>query len=82
MARAFFDDPLQEWAFPDSSTRLDILRRMFEVTIRCMSMPLGESYTDDSRSVAALWAPPGKWFVVPEPGSELESMAPCSSATA
>jgi ribosomal protein S18 acetylase RimI-like enzyme len=73
-ARAFFDDPLQEWVFPDESKRLDILRRMFEVTIRSMSMPLGESYTDDSRSVAALWAPPGKWFVVPEPGSELESM--------
>jgi GNAT superfamily N-acetyltransferase len=73
-ARAFFDDPLQAWVFPDASTRLDVLRRMFEVTIRAISMPLGASYTDESRSVAALWAPPGRWLVVPEPGSELESM--------
>jgi GNAT superfamily N-acetyltransferase len=73
-ARAFFDDPLQAWVFPDASTRLGILRRMFEVTIRAISMPLGESYTDDSRAVAALWAPPGQWLVVPQPGSELESM--------
>jgi GNAT superfamily N-acetyltransferase len=73
-ARAFFDDPLQVWALPDASTRLDVLQRLFEMTIRLISLPLGESYTDDSRSVAALWAPPGKWFVRPEDGSELESM--------
>ena len=74
-ARAFFDDPLQMWALPDASTRLAVLERLFEMTIRVVSLPLGESYTDDSRSVAALWAPPGRWLVTPDEASELEAMA-------
>jgi GNAT superfamily N-acetyltransferase len=74
-ARAFYDDPLQVWALPDASTRLDVLTRLFEMMIRVVSLPLGESYTDDSRSVAALWAPPGRWLVEPEAAEQLEPMA-------
>jgi GNAT superfamily N-acetyltransferase len=74
-ARAFFDDPLQVWALPDASTRLDVLRRLFELMIRVASLPLGESYTDDSRSVAALWAPPGRWQVDSETAEQLDGMA-------
>jgi GNAT superfamily N-acetyltransferase len=74
-ARAFYDDPLQAWALPDESTRLDVLTRLFEMTIRVVSLPLGESYTDDTLSVAALWAPPGKWLVDPETAVQLEPMS-------
>ncbi len=74
-ARAFYDDPLQVWALPDESTRLQILERLFEMMIRVVSVPLRESYTDDSRSVAALWAPPGHWVVDAEAAAALEPMA-------
>jgi GNAT superfamily N-acetyltransferase len=73
-ARAFYDDPLQAWALPDESTRLDMLTRLFELMIREASLPLGESYTDDSRSVAALWAPPGRWLVDQATAARLEPM--------
>jgi GNAT superfamily N-acetyltransferase len=74
-ARAFFDDPLQVWALPDASTRVDVLTRLFEMMISVVSLPLGESYTDDTRSVGALWAPPGRWIVDNEAAAKLEPMA-------
>jgi GNAT superfamily N-acetyltransferase len=74
-ARAFYDDPLQVWALPDESTRLDVLTRLFEMMIRVVSLPLGESYTDDTRSVGALWAPPNRWLVDPETAVALEPMS-------
>jgi GNAT superfamily N-acetyltransferase len=58
-ARAFFDDPLQSWALPDASTRLSILEQVFALMSRYSSVPRGESYTDESRSTAAFWVPPG-----------------------
>jgi len=60
MARAFFDDPLQVWALPDPATRLGQLERMFALQARFMSVPLGESFTDSTRSCAAYWAPPDR----------------------
>ena len=74
-ARAFYDDPLQVWALPDESTRLDVLTRLFALMIREASLPLGESYTDDTRSVAALWAPPGRWLVDAQTAGRLDGMA-------
>ena len=58
-ARAFYDDPLQVWALPDASTRLSILEQVFELLSRYSSVPRGESYTDETRSCAAFWVPPG-----------------------
>ena len=43
--------------------------------IRVVSLPLGESYTDDTRSVGALWAPPGRWLVDSETAAQLEPMS-------
>jgi GNAT superfamily N-acetyltransferase len=65
-ARAFFDDPLQVWAMPDASTRLDKLETMFALQTRAASLPMGESYTDESCSVACFWAPPGAWQPTPQ----------------
>lgn len=59
-ARAFFDDPLQVWAFPDAAHRLATLRAMFALQSRHASVPLGCSYTDAARVCAAFWAPPGR----------------------
>jgi GNAT superfamily N-acetyltransferase len=74
-ARAFYDDPLQMWTLPDMSTRLDVLTRLFEMMIRIVSLPLGESYTDDTRAVGALWAPPGRWLVDADTAAQLEPMS-------
>jgi GNAT superfamily N-acetyltransferase len=62
-ARAFYDDPLQTWALPDASTRLEILERVFELLSRYSSVPRGESYTDVTRSCAAFWVPPGPFEI-------------------
>jgi GNAT superfamily N-acetyltransferase len=59
MARSFFDDPLQMWIFADEHTRLQQLDDLFNLQIRG-SVPIGESYTDASRSCAAFWMPPGR----------------------
>jgi GNAT superfamily N-acetyltransferase len=40
-----------------------------------VSLPLGETYTDDTRSVGAMWAPPGRWLVEPEIAAQLEPMS-------
>jgi GNAT superfamily N-acetyltransferase len=72
MARAFWDDPLQVWAFPDDATRLERLDGMFSMQIRQSSIPVGESYIDTSRSSGAFWMPPGR--EQPD-ASALESMA-------
>jgi ribosomal protein S18 acetylase RimI-like enzyme len=73
MARAFFDDPLQVWALPDSSKRLSILEQVFELLSRYSSVPRGESYTDASRSCAAFWVPPGPFEL---DRAAAEAMAP------
>ena len=60
-ARAFYDDPLQAWAVPDASRRLELLQAMFELITRVISIPLGESYVDVGLGTAAFWVPPGRW---------------------
>jgi GNAT superfamily N-acetyltransferase len=78
-ARAFFDDPLQVWALPDASTRLGKLEQMFALQTRVATLRIGEAYTDDTCSVAAFWAPPGKW----EPPAEIvEELTPLRSILA
>jgi GNAT superfamily N-acetyltransferase len=59
MARAFADDPLQVWIFPEVDGRVDKLERMFALQARYSSVPLGASYTDETLSCAAFWMPPG-----------------------
>ena len=72
-ARAFYDDPLQVWALRDASTRLSILEQVFELLSRYSSVPRGESYTDESRSCAAFWVPPGAFEMS---GEAAEAMMP------
>src|SRR5258708_6185562 len=59
MARAFFDDPLQTWALPDSTTRLSLLEQVFELLSRFSSVPRDESDTAAPPGCAAFWLPPG-----------------------
>lgn len=73
-ARAFYDDPLQVWAFPDDGIRLDVLRRLFALQMEHGSLPLGASWCDPDLRAGALWAPPGRWRPTPGAAAAMASM--------
>ena len=56
--RAFYDDPLLAYMFPDLRTRGRSVRRFFKFQLTRTYLPRGLAYTtEDCRSVA-LWLPP------------------------
>jgi len=60
-ARAFDDDPIWTWMFPDESTRRRRLPLMFRRFLR-HSMRRGDTVrTDAERTGAAIWRAPGSW---------------------
>jgi GNAT superfamily N-acetyltransferase len=61
LANAFHDDPVISWMIPDDEKRLRLGPFGFETWLQKIYMPKAEVYTDEARSVGALWAPPGKW---------------------
>jgi GNAT superfamily N-acetyltransferase len=61
LARAFHDDPVISWMIPDDEKRLRLGPFGFGTWLQKIYMPKAEVYTDETRSVGALWAPPGKW---------------------
>lgn len=62
MARAFLDDPVFVWAFPDERTRL---KRMMAMNAAMLPPMLGldhaELYTTDDHAGLAIWAGPETW---------------------
>jgi ribosomal protein S18 acetylase RimI-like enzyme len=65
LARAFHDDPIMGWIFPDDARRPAILRTFFDVAARRVYLRYGETYVYGDRTAAAMWAPPGKWKLSP-----------------
>ena len=62
MARAFYDDPLFSWIFPNASTRLVRMTKMNDAFFpRMFGVPFIEMYTTDDLAGVALWAGPEKW---------------------
>lgn len=62
MARAFFDDPIYTWTFPDQASRLDRMMRMNAAMLRPMlRVPFIELYTTPDHAGLAMWAGPEKW---------------------
>ena len=61
LARAFYDDPVISWMIPDDEKRLRLGPFGFGTWLQKIYMPKAEVYTDETRKVGALWAPPGKW---------------------
>ncbi len=58
LVRAFYDDPLLAYIFPDLRTRERAVRRFFNFQLTRTYLPRGLAYaTDECRSVA-LWLPP------------------------
>jgi ribosomal protein S18 acetylase RimI-like enzyme len=62
LARAFHDDPVMSWFFPESERRTDRNRRFFSMRVRQL-LPHGETYTTDGVLGGALWAAPDRWRV-------------------
>jgi ribosomal protein S18 acetylase RimI-like enzyme len=62
LGRAFEDDPVMAWFFPDAARRPDWNRRFFAMRVRQL-LPHGETYTIDGTLGGALWALPNRWRV-------------------
>ena len=60
LARAFHDDPVLSWVFPDERVRPRMAERFFRLRVRGL-IAQGETYTTGDRAGAACWAPPGRW---------------------
>jgi GNAT superfamily N-acetyltransferase len=60
LARAFWDDPVWAWLFPDEASRHRRLALTFNAYVKdCMRV--GTVLTTPDRAGAALWKPPGQW---------------------
>lgn len=64
LARAFADDPIVTWAFPDPAVRSRRLPRFFAWSLR-KHLPQAMSSTTPASNAAALWAQPGRWKETP-----------------
>jgi GNAT superfamily N-acetyltransferase len=64
-ARAFYDDPVWGWAFPDPSQRLAQQREWWTIFMRS-ALPHAHVFTTDDGGAAALWVPPGAPELAPD----------------
>lgn len=60
LARAFHDDPVTAWFYPDPVRRPRQARRFFAIRLRQL-VRHRLSFTTADRAGAALWTPPGRW---------------------
>jgi GNAT superfamily N-acetyltransferase len=74
MARAFYNDPVWSWAFPEAERRLEQQRILWRFAI---SSALGHNWvwlSGDSAAAAALWIPPGEPELSPSDEERLTPM--------
>jgi len=62
LARAFQDDPVISWLFPDEEARRTKSGRFFRLRFK-QFLPQGEVYTTADHAGAAIWAVPGQWHL-------------------
>jgi GNAT superfamily N-acetyltransferase len=60
LARAFYDDPVTAWFYPDATRRMKHARRFFGIRLRQLEEQ-DLIYTNEDCSGAALWTLPGRW---------------------
>jgi len=60
LARAFYDDPVTAWFYPDDGRRMKHARRFFVIRLRQLA-DQQLIYTTPERAGASLWARPGRW---------------------
>jgi ribosomal protein S18 acetylase RimI-like enzyme len=65
LTRAFDDDPVMRWLFPDQATRRSRMPRMFDATLRATSWRVDGTVVaeaDGQVQGCAIWLPPGRWL--------------------
>jgi hypothetical protein len=60
LARAFASDPLAQYVFPEDSVRRQRLIPVYRLYLRVFERK-GFVFTNDDRSAAGLWLPPGRY---------------------
>lgn len=60
LARAFDDDPVTTFLFPDPTRRRRALPRYFSLLLRKAFLPIGEVWTTDVTRGGAMWTPPSR----------------------
>jgi GNAT superfamily N-acetyltransferase len=60
LARAFDDDPVTAWVYPNPRSRARWSRRFFQWQLRRL-LPQEVTWTTDDQAGAAIWALPGRW---------------------
>lgn len=60
LARAFYDDPVTSWFYPNPRRRLARVRRFFAIRLRQLA-DQELIFTTPDHSGAALWTLPGRW---------------------
>ncbi len=60
LARAFYDDPVTSWFYPNPQRRLVHARRFFAIRLRQLA-DQDLIYTTPDHAGAALWTQPGRW---------------------
>ena len=74
LARAFDDDPVMTWVFPDPRTRTDRMARLFALLLRTHHLRRGEIWAADGWTGAAAWCAPDQWRV--PIGQQARNMVP------
>jgi ribosomal protein S18 acetylase RimI-like enzyme len=64
LARAFDDDPVMGWFFPDERGRATRIERLYRMRVAGL-LKQDEVYTTDGHAGAAVWAQPGRWEMPP-----------------
>ena len=62
LARAFFDDPVTVFFFPDEAKRREKLTPMFKLLFK-LGEPHGACFVTEGYEAVALWRPPGAWHL-------------------
>jgi GNAT superfamily N-acetyltransferase len=65
LTRAFDDDPVMRWVFPDEAMRRNRMPRMFDATLRVTSWRIDGTevaVADGQVQGCAIWLPPGRWL--------------------
>jgi GNAT superfamily N-acetyltransferase len=60
LARAFYDDPVTSWFYPNAGRRIVHAQRFFAIRLRQL-IDQDLIFTTSDRSGAALWTQPGRW---------------------
>jgi ribosomal protein S18 acetylase RimI-like enzyme len=63
LARAFEDDPIWEFLYPEEKDRVGRYRRAFDFFLRRLWLAEDECYGLAGLQGGALWMPPGRWRV-------------------